>query len=600
MPWKIYQDNSNNSHRFCVHKEDESGGKGELVPGGCHGTRAEAVAQLRALYAAEAKEITDSTLDLLKEIANDSEENKPERVSAVLDEWKARLYPVLEDSEVEEDEDEMETEGCKKPKKKDNEDITPNYTFIATVTPNGVHVYPGEPVDEKAARREDVSPAERRRAEEEYGDVEYADEANKKYPIDTEKHIRAAWSYINMPRNSSKYPAEKVASIKRKIVSAWKKKIDPAGPPQASKKDLLGKLRDIGEAIKSWFKDEPEDETGLTVWKEGNIYWWMARYSNKFRDDDNPKEIIASDSHKRFVELVKEGKAPMPELWGWHKKNWKVGNAHGVAYDEVGFAVAIGTFDAGRDEVAEALMKSKEPIKVSHGMPISTIKRDEVDPTIIVEHETREISFLPAWAAANKLTGFVVLNLESKEESMAIPDETKLEWISKLGIKPETLKSLEEANAADADKAISEGLESKETEVTPEAQPAAEEAKVEEPKEPDVKEAETVTLTVDELRSAVQEAVTNIVSPVIERMSALETGLKEIKEISDKREEALKGTPAASLSALLGQFAQSAIGSPETRVDGRTSLAQSKPKETAGVGRTGIPFIDEMLAGNNQ
>jgi hypothetical protein len=37
-------------------------------------------------------------------------------------------------------------------------------------------------------------------------------------------------------------------------------------------------------------------------------------------------------------------------------------------------------------------------------------------------------------------------------------------------------------------------------------------------------------------------------------------------------------------------------------VDGRTSLAQSKPKETAAqnVGRTKIPFIDDMLAGNNQ
>lgn len=588
MPWKVFEQEG----RWCVHKMNEDDSMGDLVPGGCHASKADAASHARALYASEAKEMTDATLDLLKSIAGDDDGDKPERASAVLDEWKERIALIPDEEEEEE-----------QPEKKDNETYTESssYSFVATVAPDGkLHVYPGEPVDEKAARREDVSPAERRRAEEEYGDVEYADEANKKYPIDTEKHIRAAWSYINMPRNSSKYPAEKVASIKRKIISAWKKKIDPAGPPQASKKDLLGKLRDIGEAIKSWFKDEPEDETGLTVWKEGNVYWWMARYSNKFRDDDNPKEIIASDSHKRFVELVKEGKAPMPELWGWHKKNWKVGNAHGVAYDEVGFAVAIGTFDAGRDEVAEALMKSKEPIKVSHGMPISTIKRDEVDPTIIVEHETREISFLPAWAAANKLTGFVVLNLESKEESMAIPDETKLEWISKLGIKPETLKSLEEANAADADKAISEGLESKETEVTPEAQPAAEEAKVEEPKEPDVKEAETVTLTVDELRSAVQEAVTNIVSPVIERMSALETGLKEIKEISDKREEALKGTPAASLSALLGQFAQSAIGSPETRVDGRTSLAQSKPKETAGVGRTGIPFIDEMLAGNNQ
>lgn len=184
---------------------------------------------------------------------------------------------------------------------------------------------------------------------------------------------------------------------------------------------------------------------------------------------------------------------------------------------------------------------------------------------------------------------------------MAIPDETKKEWISKLGINPETLNSLEEANAADADKAISEGLESKDTETTEVTQPATEET-VTEVTEPTTAPAETVTLTVDELRNAVVEAVTGIVSPVIERINLIENGLKELKESSDARDEALKGTPTASLSALLGQFAQSAIGAPETRVDGRTSLAQSKPKEAAANvgGRTLIPFINEMLAGNNQ
>lgn len=181
---------------------------------------------------------------------------------------------------------------------------------------------------------------------------------------------------------------------------------------------------------------------------------------------------------------------------------------------------------------------------------------------------------------------------------MAIPDETKKEWISNLGINPETLESLEQANAADADKAISEGLESKETQE--EAQPAPPETPVPEP-EPEAKEVETVTLTVDQLRSAVQEAVTGIVAPVMERVTTLEASIKELKETGEQRDEVLKGTPTASLGALLGQFAQTAIGSPETRVDGRTSLAQAKPKEAAAevVGRTKIPFIDEMLAGNN-
>jgi hypothetical protein len=72
-----------------------------------------------------------------------------------------------------------------------------------------------------------------------YGDVEYADpgyqnDRKKRYPIDTEKHIRAAWSYINKPRNAGKYSTDELKSIKNKIIAAWKDKIDPAGPPSAT------------------------------------------------------------------------------------------------------------------------------------------------------------------------------------------------------------------------------------------------------------------------------------------------------------------------------------------------------------------------------
>jgi len=84
--------------------------------------------------------------------------------------------------------------------------------------------------------RKDVSPADKKAAEKEYGDVKYADAANKKYPIDTEEHIRAAWSYINMPKNAAKYSPEEVKAIKSKIVAAWKKVIDKAGPPAAAEK----------------------------------------------------------------------------------------------------------------------------------------------------------------------------------------------------------------------------------------------------------------------------------------------------------------------------------------------------------------------------
>ena len=67
----------------------------------------------------------------------------------------------------------------------------------------------------------------------EYGDVEFADNVNKKYPIDTPEHIRAAWNYFHMPRDYEKYSVEDRKIIINKIVEAWKKKISKEGPPEA-------------------------------------------------------------------------------------------------------------------------------------------------------------------------------------------------------------------------------------------------------------------------------------------------------------------------------------------------------------------------------
>ena len=58
-----------------------------------------------------------------------------------------------------------------------------------------------------------------------YGDVKYADPKNGKYPIDTEAHCRAAWSYINMPKNAAMYPMNGVtlSEVKDRIKAALKK-----------------------------------------------------------------------------------------------------------------------------------------------------------------------------------------------------------------------------------------------------------------------------------------------------------------------------------------------------------------------------------------
>jgi hypothetical protein len=70
------------------------------------------------------------------------------------------------------------------------------------------------------AEREDVSPKE---GKSKYGDVKFADEKNKKYPLDTEAHVRAALSYWGMPKNRAKYSAEDQKTIGGKIRAAAKR-----------------------------------------------------------------------------------------------------------------------------------------------------------------------------------------------------------------------------------------------------------------------------------------------------------------------------------------------------------------------------------------
>lgn len=96
-----------------------------------------------------------------------------------------------------------------------------------------------EEVVEKVASREDVNPKE---GEKKYGKVKFADTKNKKYPIDTEEHIRAAWNYIHQKHNAAKYSAEDLASIRRKIIAAWKQKIDEKGPPEATEKTITAHM----------------------------------------------------------------------------------------------------------------------------------------------------------------------------------------------------------------------------------------------------------------------------------------------------------------------------------------------------------------------
>jgi hypothetical protein len=70
-------------------------------------------------------------------------------------------------------------------------------------------------------RRRDTEPSE---GLERYGDTDYADPTNKKYPIDTPGRIKAAWSYIHQPGNAKKYTSEERRVIRQRIRAAARKR----------------------------------------------------------------------------------------------------------------------------------------------------------------------------------------------------------------------------------------------------------------------------------------------------------------------------------------------------------------------------------------
>ena len=55
-----------------------------------------------------------------------------------------------------------------------------------------------------------------------YADPGYQADKVKRYPLDSEKHVRAAWNYIHHEDNAAKYTAEQLAAIKARIKAAGK------------------------------------------------------------------------------------------------------------------------------------------------------------------------------------------------------------------------------------------------------------------------------------------------------------------------------------------------------------------------------------------
>ena len=182
---------------------------------------------------------------------------------------------------------------------------------------------------------------------------------------------------------------------------------------------------------------------------------------------------------------------------------------------------------------------------------------------------------------------------------MAIPDSKRPELETMLG----GAEGLERFEAELTDKAkelleldIEHKDESPVEEVAQEAEEVEEVEAEAEPKE--AAEESPAYVTEDQM----VEVFGTYLKPLVDQMVALagtvEEQGKELKELRKSDDEKLKDTladtPAASLFDRIG----SAIGEPETYVDGRTKLAKAGPKETEDdvQGPTHVPILNEYMS----
>lgn len=170
------------------------------------------------------------------------------------------------------------------------------------------------------AQRKDIDPKEGVRK---YGDVTFADETNKKYPLDTAEHVRAAWDYIHKGKDARKYSPSEVKEMEAKIVSAWKEKINKSGPPSvAEKADMTVELLNL-------------DKPGAGDFTEQDLQELADTYS--------PRELHEAPLTIGHLSDYPDTRIP---AWGWVDKAVRNGRSFSVHIAEFSDALRE-SMDAG-------------------------------------------------------------------------------------------------------------------------------------------------------------------------------------------------------------------------------------------------------------
>lgn len=258
---------------------------------------------------------------------------------------------------------------------------------------------------------------------------------------------------------------------------------------------------------------EPDPSRQFAIYKDsaGELRWfaWM---SNKWRDRDNPPEVISENAHQDYVAWVDKTRN-FPEAWLWHTPGTRWGQADVVDYTD-GFLVVSGTVDKGMETVAEAM--EGEDLGVSHGF---RYRHSDKDQGIIGWYRSFELSPLPPDAAANQWTS---MDMIGKEVDMGFNQAKRDFLVDKLG---EARVNLLENDTKGMREALeAKGVEWKELEGIPDE---------------DAKDAPAVTLS-EEASKAIADAAGKAAAQALVETDAFKGMVTSIDEVKAGQAQALE------------------------------------------------------------
>jgi len=246
-----------------------------------------------------------------------------------------------------------------------------------------------------------------------YADPGYQADGKKRYPLDSEAHCRAAWSYINQADNAAKYSAEQLSNIKSRIKAAGKK----YGINFADSGRSAGHLGLCTRAF-DFTLDGPRGD-GRTLEGYAAVFNHPARIRDHQGDFD---EIILPGAFARSL------KTRTPVMQWDHGKDPRIGTApigdiHEVREDSHGLRVRAELYDHPDIERVRLAIKggSVKGMSFRFGIPKGGDKwqnrSGDVDLREIREAETYEVGpvVFPAYDATS-------VNMRSLLSAMA-PEE---------------------------------------------------------------------------------------------------------------------------------------------------------------------------------